>query len=336
MTTTQLDRVFRELNSQGKAFVVSKRTRIVWAMLRISLTTCTMVSYGVFIASPHPIIKFLAETVAVGGAFFLITHFGHEAAHGILTRSHRLNHLIKFFVFGLLGVDGELWRRRHVYAHHVQPNVAGFDPDLDGSVLLRFSPNAALRTYHRYQHFYAWFLYACAPIITIVAQDVVHLVSVLKSEKKREYWPLILTFMGTKILFALLWIIFPILYGGLSFPLTLLFLCGSLAPLGFLFFPIAASHLFVGASFPEGKEGAGAERFFRHQLATSLDWSTSNPLFTFLYGGLNCHVAHHLFPGTSHLKYLELTKMIKKVCVESSMHYREAYGDPQKLDSTLR
>jgi hypothetical protein len=53
------------------------------------------------------------------------------------------------------------------------------------------------------------------------------------------------------------------------------------------------------------------------------DYATRNPVVTFLVGGLNHHVAHHLCPYACHTHYPQLTKIIRETGDEYRIPYRE-------------
>lgn len=49
-----------------------------------------------------------------------------------------------------------------------------------------------------------------------------------------------------------------------------------------------------------------------HQLKTTANFATGNKLISWLVGGLNFQVEHHLFPRVSHVHYPAISKIIKK------------------------
>ena len=48
-----------------------------------------------------------------------------------------------------------------------------------------------------------------------------------------------------------------------------------------------------------------------HQVATTANFSTGNKLISWLVGGLNFQIEHHLFPKISHIHYPAISKIIK-------------------------
>ena len=85
------------------------------------------------------------------------------------------------------------------------------------------------------------------------------------------------------------------------------FLIGTI-PTGWLFLPIAAAHLNEQTSFITSSED---KSFSEVQAETTVDFSPHSTVVTFIYGGLNCHLAHHLFPNVASCHYAELYKALK-------------------------
>jgi linoleoyl-CoA desaturase len=64
------------------------------------------------------------------------------------------------------------------------------------------------------------------------------------------------------------------------------------------------------------------ESWALHQLTTTNDYATDQPLLNFLLGGLNHHIAHHLFPSINHNYLPAITKEIVKITEERSLPYK--------------
>ncbi|HRD44219.1 MAG TPA: fatty acid desaturase, partial [Ferruginibacter sp.] len=60
-----------------------------------------------------------------------------------------------------------------------------------------------------------------------------------------------------------------------------------------------------------------------HQLATTANFATKNKLISWLVGGLNFQVEHHLFPKISHIHYPAISKIVKKTCEDFNVKYIE-------------
>jgi len=255
--------------------------------------------------------------------FCLITNISHEAAHGVLCRSPRLNSLIHSAVFSLSGVNARLWKLRHNAAHHPFPNVPSCDADVDHNPVLKLHPDNRHYAHFRFQHLYAPFAYIVGMLHAVIIQDIIYLRKnkLANLENIQSTWIDIVGFVTAKITYALVWIVLPwvILPYSNGHILFGCFLCSAFMALAFL--PIICTHFCEECSLPSLDETGNLKgSSIAHQLAASMDFSTSSLLARFVYGGLNLHAAHHLYPWVSHAYYPAITQMIK--------HQTERYGLP--------
>ncbi|MFK8101349.1 MAG: fatty acid desaturase, partial [Saprospiraceae bacterium] len=126
--------------------------------------------------------------VASHYAFFVISYtlFGlsgillafnasHDAVHHTLFRNKTLNEILHYLIFNLQGVNATLWKNRHLASHHIFPNVAGCDADIDDNPFIRLSDTHPQKKLHRFQHLYALFLYCLYTLHWILIKDFVYL-----------------------------------------------------------------------------------------------------------------------------------------------------------------
>lgn len=59
-----------------------------------------------------------------------------------------------------------------------------------------------------------------------------------------------------------------------------------------------------------------------HQMATTVDFAMDNGAVTWLMGGLNFQVVHHLFPKVCHLHYPAIARILTEVAREQGVEYR--------------
>ena len=229
----------------------------------------------------------------------------HDAAHSTLLKSKRLNTFIYYFTSTLMGVDGWAWQHRHVFEHHLYPNMKDHDPDLSASTFFRFEPQLERKWWHQYQWFYALPLYATYSLYWILIKDTVLLFRLQRS------WDKYVLFAFQKIVYACLFIFLPLSVTELSisiylFAFFLMHLSSSMVLL--LLFLLShhqgESHYFV-------KETNDTSlNWFKYQVEGSFDVAPFSFLFTAVCGGFNCHVAHHLFPGYHHSRYKKINKIL--------------------------
>ena len=60
-----------------------------------------------------------------------------------------------------------------------------------------------------------------------------------------------------------------------------------------------------------------------HQMQTTANFATKSKLLTWMLGGLNFQVEHHLFPRISHVHYPKLNEILKATALEFNIAYVE-------------
>jgi linoleoyl-CoA desaturase len=60
-----------------------------------------------------------------------------------------------------------------------------------------------------------------------------------------------------------------------------------------------------------------------HQAETSVDFSRRSRLTSWLLGGLNFQIEHHLFPRISHVHYPAISRLVEQTCREFGIRYTE-------------
>ena len=65
------------------------------------------------------------------------------------------------------------------------------------------------------------------------------------------------------------------------------------------------------------------DEFAAHQIKTTANFATRNKLVSWLVGGLNFQIEHHLFPKVSHVHYPAISKIVRKICAEYQLKYIE-------------
>jgi linoleoyl-CoA desaturase len=107
------------------------------------------------------------------------------------------------------------------------------------------------------------------------------------------------------------------------------------AILGFVIFSVVAgfilsivfqlSNTVEHTAFPVPHEETGKleDEWAIHQLKTTANFATRNKMISWMVGGLNFQIEHHLFPKISHVHYPEIRKIIKQACREFDVPYVE-------------
>jgi len=74
---------------------------------------------------------------------------------------------------------------------------------------------------------------------------------------------------------------------------------------------------------PDGDTNKIENEWAIHQVQTTANFATKNKLISWLVGGLNFQIEHHLFPRVSHVHYPAISKIIKQACQEYGINYIE-------------
>jgi linoleoyl-CoA desaturase len=283
-------------------------------------------SYAWLLSSPRDFATTLAAYSLFNlAALLLVLNLAHDAAHDSLTPNRRLNRVVGEAAFALLGIDGYLWRMRHTRSHHLFPNINGCDADIDHNPFLRLSPNHPRKRHHRWQHLYALPVYMLVHLHAIFVQDMIYIrQKSLANLRDIRHSPLRQAgFFVLKVVYFGALLGLPIVFSPLPWTTVAMayVLATAITSLMFVMLLIG-THFADGNAFPApDRDGAIGSSFVEHVFASSLDWSPTSRLATFLIGGLNSHVAHHLFPRISHAHYRAISRTIERLAARHGIDY---------------
>lgn len=254
-------------------------------------------------------------------------NIAHDALHNAYFNNQKANRLLGL-VMDLFGASSFYWKKEHTQDHHTFTNVNGHDADLDVPFLLRLCPDAKRRPFHRFQHWYAPFLYSLNLIRWVYYSDVKRILSIFIH---REIQAKKISLTETLLL-----LLFKCLHIGvfLLIPIASLSITWWVVMLGYLCFLSMAgltltvifqlAHIVDHVAFPlPSDEGKLQFSFAKHQLMTTSNFATKNKLVNFLFGGLNFQVEHHLFPQVSHIHLRNIAPIVRKTAAEIGLPYHE-------------
>ena len=225
------------------------------------------------------------------------------------------------------GVNATLWKKRHISSHHIFPNVDGCDADIDDNPFIRLSEGHGHKSFHKYQHIYATFLYCLYTLHWILIKDFVY----LKKKRVANMTNLSYSkgFIAETILLKILYICFilvlPTIFTDYSFTAILgAFLLMHFFISIFFVLTLIISHLTMETAFPKVDEnGELPFNYYEHQLSVSMDYHPKNKIANWIFGGFNSHSAHHLFPNVKHTLYTQITPCIQRKAKEYQLPYHE-------------
>ena len=229
-----------------------------------------------------------------------------------------------FFSFLTIGIDPLLWGLRHIRSHHLYANVEGSDVDIDKNPFLRLSPTHPWKPKHRFQAYYAPFVYMFTLLHSVFMSDWVYLFS------KEYHWmkngipktELFIRFGFYKLFYFSIVLFIPVMFSQFSLTFVVLVYLSASAFTSLVFIiMLVGTHFFDGADYPQ-PEGEYLEHTWAvHQLYTSCDWEADKTWARFLSGGSNCHAAHHLFPNICHTNYSAINQVISETTQEYDLPY---------------
>lgn len=274
--------------------------------------------------TPMPWIA-VAECLLMGGLTAAIGfNVMHDGAHGSFSNSKFWNKFAAYSV-NALGASGLMWNNKHNIVHHTYTNIDGIDDDIEIKPMLRMCPTQKKYQIHRFQHIYVWFLYTLLLIFWVFATDYTKYfkqkvgVVPLKKFSKFDHF----AFWIAKIGYYFMMIAVPIYMVGFTSWLIGFLILSMFAGL-VLSVVFQLAHTVEETAFPTPADNNNIENEWAiHQIETTANFATRNKLISWLVGGLNFQIEHHLFPKISHIHYPEISKIIKSTCAEFGVKYIE-------------
>ncbi len=249
----------------------------------------------------------------------------HDANHGSFSRNKKMNRLFGNSLY-LLGGFPPNWRYQHNTLHHGYTNIEGHDEDIAPPGILRLSPHRPLKKMHRYQHIYAWFLYSLMTISWIVTKDFKRLKKYKEMGakiSKRSYDKLLIELIISKVVYYSVFLLVPLL----TLPVSWYWVIVGFMLMHFTSGLVLSSifqtaHVVPTSEYPvPDGDGELENNWAVHQLYTTCDYSPNSTVFSWLVGGLNYQVEHHLFPNISHIHYKAISAIVKSKAKEYNLPY---------------
>jgi len=245
----------------------------------------------------------------------------HDAGHNSFSENKRLNTLLSYSL-NLLGGNIYFWKLKHNIAHHTYTNIDGEDHDIEVK-FMRIHHDQQLKKHHKYQHLYFLLLYSISYLAWIFYQDYEKYFRQRMSPNADKFnFPLKekIIFWSSKVFHFILFLVIPIAVLGWTKALLGLLIAAVICGLC-LAIVFQLAHVVDGTEFKSNE--AVEEEWMIHQLQTTANFSTKSKVLTWLLGGLNFQVEHHLFPKISHVHYPELNKIVRQTCQEHNIKYIE-------------
>jgi linoleoyl-CoA desaturase len=254
----------------------------------------------------------------------------HDGKHNACSDRPWVNKLMALSM-DLIGGSSYVWHWKHNVLHHTYANITGHDNDINLAPLGRLTPHQRRFGFHRFQHWYLWPLYGFTAIKWQAFDDFAAAATGRLGAHRfprPRGWDLA-TFLGGKAVFFALALGIPLLVHPPGVVLLLFGLVSCL--LGVVLSVVfQLAHCVEQAAFPMPQaatcriENAWAV----HQVETTVDFARHSWVATWLLGGLNFQIEHHLFPRICHVNYPYLAPLVEQTCREFGVRYaaHETFG----------
>ncbi len=254
----------------------------------------------------------LLIAAALGVLLTQVSFLTHESAHRQVLAKVTANDRAARLLAGFVGLSYSWWDSKHS-RHHSNPNQVGKDPDIDVDTISFLEEDAAQarglrRLITRKQ---GWLFF---PLLTLEGlnlhyQSIKHLLS--RQPVKHRGLELTLIISRFVLYLTPLFIFLPV---GMAF--------------AFLGVQLAVFGVYMGAAFAPNHKGmpviAPDARldFFAKQVRTSRNIS-GGWWATWLMGGLNYQIEHHLFPTMPRPHLAKAREIVREHCATLNVPYTE-------------
>jgi linoleoyl-CoA desaturase len=247
----------------------------------------------------------------------------HDGSHQAYSDRKAINRLMAKSL-DLLGGSSYVWAKKHNSVHHSYANITGHDDDINIGFFGRLSPHQKRFRVHRIQHYYLWALYGLLPIKWQLYDDfrdvALGRVGVHRMPRPKG-WDLA-TFVGGKATFFVLAFVIPLLLHP-AWAVLAVYVLTSFAQGVVLSVVFQLAHCVEEADFPMPRTDTGRMEtaWAVHQVETTVDFARDSRLLSWLIGGLNFQIEHHLFPRICHLHYPAIAEIVEQTCREFGIRY---------------
>ncbi|MDO6428983.1 acyl-CoA desaturase [Flavitalea sp. BT771] len=240
----------------------------------------------------------------------------HDACHNSYSERKWINSIMGL-TMNALGSNAFLWKIKHNIIHHTYTNIDGIDDDIANSPLLRECTTQKWIPIHRFQFLYMFVLYSISTLSWMLGTDFVryfakkvHTTPISKISVKEH-----VIFWASKLLYVFFYVLVPIYTLGWR-PWLTGFLVVHLTMGLSLSVVFQLAHVVEKTTFRtvEGPHKVIATEWAVHEVSTTADFAPQNKVISWLLGGLNFQIEHHLFPQISHIHYFALSEIVRRQC----------------------
>jgi len=245
----------------------------------------------------------------------------HTGGHCGLSKNPKVNSLYYRFVANyMLGFIDRVWDIHHNYAHHGYTNVFKLDPDLSNwSIFLRKTEMQRFKIQHKWQQF-TIFLGIFIPNQWFGQVLFYYNATWSKKIFGTQLYEIQVERKPFHVYFAIYLVLFSVMVStqGLWY-----------AFLSSYLFSVTIGLLYWGMVFPNHDTGLAEHSdmvraknvdWGEHQIRTSSNFKLLG-LISYLMGGMNYQIEHHLFPTVHPRHYPMISKIVREECKKRNIPY---------------
>ncbi|TYR36686.1 acyl-CoA desaturase [Sphingobacterium phlebotomi] len=323
-------RINTYFGAQGKLRTGDWRIILKAVILLVSLSIIYTLLVGV---QPHWAVGTLLCVILGINLAAIGFNIMHDAGHNSFSRSKKVNTLLSY-TLNLVGGNIYFWKLKHNIAHHTYTNIDGEDHDIEIK-FMRIHHDQQLRKHHKYQQFYFIMLYGLSYLAWIFFQDYEkYFRQRLGRDSDKFPFPLRekFIFWVSKAFHLVIFVVVPVMVIGWLPTLVGLLVAGMVCGVC-LATVFQLAHVVSETEFKTIEADKVEEEWMIHQLQSTANFATKNRILTWLLGGLNFQVEHHLFPKISHVHYPAINKIVQQTCDEFQVKYLEFQSFRQAFKS---
>jgi linoleoyl-CoA desaturase len=251
----------------------------------------------------------------------------HDGNHGSYSSKSWINKIMGGSIYVLAG-NVHNWQVQHNVLHHTYTNIHGHDEDLDAGRIIRFTQNAEWHRFHKFQHYYSFFLYGLLTFNWALTTDFKQMKNYLRRklsygtpQSPAKLWTVLVI---TKIIYVLIWMVLPMILGVTWWKVVIGFFVMHYVAGLILSIVFQLAHVVEETSNPIPNEDGEMENTWAiHQLYTTANFAPKNKIINWFTGGLNHQIEHHIFPNISHIHYGKIAEIVKQTAIECNLPYHE-------------
>ena len=286
--------------------------RYLYYVIRSTVLLLALASCGVGFALIGDSWLQLAVAAALAVVLTQVIFLSHDAAHRQIFKSSKANEIMALVLGnGISGVSLAWWNNKH-NKHHQAPNQIGKDPDIRPNAVVFYPaelPRSRVLRFMRKNQGWWFFPLLVVEALNLHARSLIAVFT--RKELKRRHTEMVVILARLSVYPAVLFV----------------FLSPGIAA-GFLAVQMAVTGVYLGSVFAPAHVGMPILPhdlridFLRRQVLISRN-IISTRFTTWLMGGLNYQVEHHLFPNMPRPNLRRAKAVVESFCETHDVAYTE-------------